>query len=53
MYSMSVQYKKKNIPSVKVKNKPCVRESKHALILGSAVNMVANNYFGNTLTYSF
>jgi hypothetical protein len=41
--------KKKNIPSVQVKNKPNVRESKHAFILGSTVNMVTNS----TLSYSF
>ncbi len=35
---------KKNIPFVQVKNKPRVRESKHAFILGSLVNMVKNNY---------
>jgi hypothetical protein len=41
--------KKKNIPPVQVKNKPNVRESKHAFILGSTVNMVANS----TFSYSF
>jgi hypothetical protein len=32
--------KKKNIPSVQVKNIPCDRESKHVFLFGSAVYMV-------------
>jgi hypothetical protein len=41
---MCVCVRKKNIPSVQVKNKPCVGESKNAIILGSMVYMVANNF---------
>ncbi len=41
-----VSDKKKNIPSVQVKNKPCARELKHEFILGSTVCMVTNNKTG-------
>ncbi len=33
---------KRNIPSVQVKNKPCVGGTKHAFILDSMDSMVAN-----------
>ncbi len=44
MYNVCVcvQYKKKNIPSLQVKNKPCVGELEHVFILGSIINMVVN-----------
>jgi hypothetical protein len=42
---MCVQYKKRNIPSVQVKNKPHVRGLEHVFILRSMVSMVANRYF--------
>ncbi len=44
IYNTCVSVIKENIPSVQIKNKQHIKESKHAFILGSAVYMVANSY---------